>query len=154
MASRSVPATAVAVFIVFWGITDGAVTQSEHSCDELDVQNCLVHNAETFINGTEENDIPAYIEKVCRGNVKTCTQIQPLNVCPEEYRTRILALENSLQKAADALCQKGGALLKDVMPTLSCWRIQGLVSCVQAINTTTPELDLLTHKWRQQDWES
>ncbi|XP_077554134.1 uncharacterized protein LOC144169013 [Haemaphysalis longicornis] len=152
MASHSFLATSVVVFVVFCGTTDGAVTHSERSCNELDVLTCLEQNAESIINGGGAIDFPAVIEKVCGGNVKTCTQIQPFNKCPEEYRTRILALENSLQKAADALCQNDGALFIEVIAALSCVRLEDLVRCVEAINITS-QLDLLTHKRRQQDWD-
>ncbi|XP_077552670.1 uncharacterized protein LOC144167197 [Haemaphysalis longicornis] len=148
MASRSVRATAVVVFVVFCGTTDGALAQSEHSCNELDVRRCLVHNAD----GGKGHDILAAIQKVCSGKVKTCTEIKPLDKCPKEYRTRILAMENSLQKAADAVCQKG-TFSKDVTLTIICWRLSDLESCVGAIKTATPELDHLKHNWRQQDWD-
>ncbi|XP_077538400.1 uncharacterized protein LOC144150974 [Haemaphysalis longicornis] len=151
MACCNVRVTALVVLFVVCVTTDGAVTHTNSSCNELDVWSCLGEQAKSIVK--KGNNLTALVTQVCPGNMTTCTQIQPLSNCSEEYRTGILALENSHKKAADALCENNAAPFKDVILTLNCWKIEDLRSCVEAINITTPILDLLTHRRRQQDWD-
>ncbi|XP_077554132.1 uncharacterized protein LOC144169005 [Haemaphysalis longicornis] len=153
MAILSVHARAIILFAFFCWTTDGAVTPSERTCNEDDILTCLEGNVEFIADNTQANDIPALIEKVCGAKEKPCTEIHPLDKCPEDSKTRMVTLEKSLQETFDALCQKDATLLKDLVTTLQCWKYDAIVSCVETINVTTPGLDFLTPKRSQEDWD-
>lgn len=154
MASRSICITAIAVFAVFGETTDGAPADPERSCNEDYFESCLQRKTEFLTNEAQANDMPAIIEKMCRVKVKPCTEILPLDKCPEDFKTQIFALEKSFEVTFDALCEKDATLFKDLAKTLDCWRPDDFISCVGTINVTALGLDLLTPKRSQETWDN
>lgn len=152
MASRSICITTISILAVLCGTRGGAPSSTESSCNEDDFLSCLESNTEFLKKETMGNDIPVIIEEMCRAKVKPCTEIPPLDKCPEDSKTQIIGLKKSLEATFDALCEKDGTLFKELAKTLECWIFADFESCLETIKFTAPGLDLLTAKRNQKDW--